>query len=57
MPFWFTWVLILGCQDILMLARSLIIWRQSPDMTIAVDWDAKPKETKKKKKRLICFRN
>ena len=31
-----------GCHDILMLGRSPIKWRQRPDMTIAVDWEAKP---------------
>ena len=30
-----------GCYDILILGTSPINWRQRPDMTIAVDWDAK----------------
>ena len=29
------------CQDILMLGKSRIKWRQCPNMTIAVDWDIK----------------
>ena len=29
------------CHGILMLGKSLIKWRQRPDMTIAVDWDVK----------------
>ena len=29
------------CHDILMLGKSLIKWRQRPDMTIVVDWDVK----------------
>ena len=29
-----------GCYHILILVRSSIKWRQYPDMTIAVDWDA-----------------
>ena len=30
-----------GCHHVLMFGRSLIKWRQHPDMTIAVDWDVK----------------
>ena len=30
-----------ACHDILMLGKSPIKWRQRPDMTIAVDWDAR----------------
>ena len=29
------------CHDILMFGKSPIKWRQRPDMTFAVDWDAK----------------
>ena len=38
-----------GCHDILILGTSPIEWRQRPDMTIAVDCDAKPqlKQTNK----------
>ena len=42
---WFSWVVIfgviLGCHDVLILGISPIKWRQRPDMTIAVGWDAK----------------
>ena len=38
-----------GCHDILMFGKSPIKWRRRPDMTIAVDWDAKP-EIKTNKK-------
>ena len=50
---WFSWVVIFeaifGCYDVLILGISPIKWRQRPDMTIAVDWDAKHqfKQTKK----------
>ena len=38
---------LLGCHDILILGKSPIKWGQRPDMTIAVDWDAKSQvETK-----------
>ena len=30
-----------GCHDILLLGKSLIKWRQHPDMTITVDWGVK----------------
>ena len=33
---------IIGCRDVLILGKTPIKWRQRPDMTIAVDWDAKP---------------
>ena len=29
------------CHEILMLGKSPIKWKQSPDITIAVDWDVK----------------
>ena len=32
---------LVGCHDILILVKSLIKWRQRPDMTLAVDWDVK----------------
>ena len=48
------WVVILfealfGCHDILILGKSPIKWRQHSNMTLAVDWDAKPqfKQTNK----------
>ena len=31
-----------GCHDILMLSRSAVKSRKRPNMTISVDWDAKP---------------
>ena len=44
-PFWLCWMVIfealVGCHDILILVKSLIKWRQRPDMTLAVDWDVK----------------
>ena len=58
MSSWFTWAFFFslfflfqvyfGCLDILKLSRSPIELRH-PDMTIAVDWDAKPhlKQTNK----------
>ena len=40
-----------GCHhDILMLSRSTIKWRQCPDVTIALDWDAKPQLKNKQAK-------
>ena len=30
-----------GCHDVLILVKSLMKWRQRPDMTLAVDWDVK----------------
>ena len=53
MPQWFSWVVIFeaifGCHDVLILGISSIKLRQLPDMTIAIDWDAKHhfKQTKK----------
>ena len=42
-PCRFSWMVIfeaiVGCHAILILDKSPIKWRQSPDMTIAVDWD------------------
>ena len=37
------WILqaLVGCHEILILGKSLIKWRQRPDMTLAVDWDVK----------------
>ena len=29
-----------GCNDILKFGRSPLKWKQRPDITIAVDWDA-----------------
>ena len=39
---------LLGCHDVLILGKSPIKWRQRRDMTIAVDWGAKPQTTKRK---------
>ena len=46
-----------GCHDILILDTSPIKWRQCPDMTTAVDRDAKPqlKQTNKRKKLLVYY--
>ena len=46
MPYWLRrWVVVFealfGPHDILILGKSPIKWRQRPDMTIAVDWNAK----------------
>ena len=32
---------LVGCHDILILGKCPIMWRQRPDMTLAVDWDVK----------------
>ena len=44
-PYWLSYVVIFealfDCQDILLLHKSPIKWRQHSDMTIFIDWDAK----------------
>ena len=44
-PYWFAWVVIFECHDILMLGKSSIKWKQRPDMTIAecLIWLISPK--------------
>ena len=41
--FFLGWMVIfhalVGCHDILILGKSLVKWRQRPNMTLAVDWD------------------
>ena len=45
-PYWLSWMIVFealfGCHDVLILVKSPIKWWQRRDMTIAVDWDAKP---------------
>ena len=40
-----SWIVIfqalVGCDDILILGKSPVKWRQHPNMTLAVDWDVK----------------
>ena len=47
---WLSWKVIfqaiVGCHGILILGKSLIKWRQRPDMTLAVDLDVKHQTNK-----------
>ena len=38
-----------GCQDILILSKSPIKWRQRPDMNIAIDWDVRDQFNKQER--------
>ena len=46
---WVIFEALVGCHDILILGKSLIKWRQHPDMTMVVDWDAKHQFKQRKK--------